>query len=204
MQAGTEGALAPAAPEQSAALPAEPQPEVLLATPVEPRTAAKEVAAPPAQGEAALTMPAPALVVSFELPTDELQAVASAAGLQWVNSDAEKIRAVQEAMANEPKPIHVPREPKPVELPDEGPLVLVETRKDLSQFKLPFEAVHTQPHASPAFPPPPRGLAERAAGGTGPRPFVSGQPFQRLLICRLVHELVPRNRLTLGEKLGTP
>jgi ribonuclease E len=147
MQAGTEGALAPAAPEQSAALPAEPQPEVLLATPVEPRTAAKEVAAPPAQGEAALTMPAPALVVSFELPTDELQAVASAAGLQWVNSDAEKIRAVQEAMANEPKPIHVPREPKPVELPDEGPLVLVETRKDLSQFKLPFEAVHTQPHA---------------------------------------------------------
>ena len=28
---------------------------------------------------------------------------------------------------------------KPVELVDEGPLVLVETRKDLSQFKLPFE-----------------------------------------------------------------
>ena len=45
----------------------------------------------------------------------------------------------QEAMAREPKPAHVPRETKPVVAVDEGPLVLVETRKDLSQFKLPFE-----------------------------------------------------------------
>jgi ribonuclease E len=42
-------------------------------------------------------------------------------------------------MANEPEPIHVPRERKPVELVDEGPLVLVETRKDLSQITLPFD-----------------------------------------------------------------
>jgi ribonuclease E len=78
-----------------------------------------------------------------------LQAVAEAAGLQWVNSDAEKIRAVQEAMANEPKPLHVPREPKPVVAIDEGPLVLVETRKDLTQFKLPFETSQggSQPQA---------------------------------------------------------
>jgi ribonuclease E len=33
----------------------------------------------------------------------------------------------------------VPRERKPVPSADEGPLVLVETRKDLSQFKLPFD-----------------------------------------------------------------
>jgi len=33
----------------------------------------------------------------------------------------------------------VPREPKRHVLADEGPLVLVETRKDLSQLKLPFE-----------------------------------------------------------------
>jgi ribonuclease E len=32
------------------------------------------------------------------------------------------------------------REPAPVVVADEGPLVLVETRKDLSQVKLPFEA----------------------------------------------------------------
>jgi ribonuclease E len=35
--------------------------------------------------------------------------------------------------------LHVPRERKPVVVLDEGPLVLVETRKDLSQMKLPFE-----------------------------------------------------------------
>jgi ribonuclease E len=81
----------------------------------------------------------------FVLPTQALQAVAAAAGLEWINSDADKIRTVQEAMAREPKPVHVPREPKPVEMLDEGPLVLVETRKDLTQFKLPFET--QQPNA---------------------------------------------------------
>ena len=73
------------------------------------------------------------------LPTDSLQAVAEAAGLQWVSSDAEKIRAAQAEMAAAPAPVHVPRERKPVESVDNGPLVLVETRKDLSQVKLPFE-----------------------------------------------------------------
>ena len=43
-------------------------------------------------------------------------------------------------IAAEPQPIRVPREPRPVVLVDDGPLVLVETRKDLSQMKLPFEA----------------------------------------------------------------
>jgi ribonuclease E len=84
----------------------------------------------------------------FVLPTEQLQSVAESAGLQWVNSDADKIRAVQEAMANEPKAVHVPREPKPPAAVDEGPLVLVETRKDLSQIKLPFESAQgTQPQA---------------------------------------------------------
>ena len=43
-------------------------------------------------------------------------------------------------MAALPKPIHVPRERMPLVIVDEGPLVLVETRKDLSQYKLPFES----------------------------------------------------------------
>ena len=73
------------------------------------------------------------------LPTDSLQSLAASAGLEWVNSDVEKIRVVQAAMAAEPTPIHVPRAPRPQALVDEGPLVLVETRKDLSQMKLPFE-----------------------------------------------------------------
>jgi len=87
--------------------------------------------------------PASALVQAstpYALPVGELQAVAEQHGLQWINSDAEKIRAAQIAIANEPKPIHVPREIKPVVLVDEGPLVLVETRKDLSQVRLPFES----------------------------------------------------------------
>jgi ribonuclease E len=56
-----------------------------------------------------------------------------------VHSDAGKVQAVQAAMAAEPKPVHVPREPRPPVVVDEGPLVLVETRKDLAQLKLPFE-----------------------------------------------------------------
>jgi ribonuclease E len=75
----------------------------------------------------------------FELPIDELQRIAGTAGLQWVNSDPDKIAAAQAAIAAEPAPVHVPRERKPVVVVDEGPLILVETRQDLSQMKLPFE-----------------------------------------------------------------
>ena len=81
----------------------------------------------------------PAPVEPYALPTDALQGLASAAGLEWVNSDAEKIRAVQAAMATEPLPPRHPREPRRPVRADDGPLVLVETRKDLSQLKLPFE-----------------------------------------------------------------
>ena len=75
----------------------------------------------------------------YSLPLADLQALAESAGLQWVHSDAERVRAAQEAIAAQPAPVRVPREPKPVVLADEGPLVLVETRKDLSQLKLPFD-----------------------------------------------------------------
>jgi ribonuclease E len=70
----------------------------------------------------------------------DLEQVASSSGLQWVNSDADKVAAVRAAIAAEPKPVHVPRERPPVVVVDEGPLVLVETRKDLGQVTLPFEA----------------------------------------------------------------
>jgi ribonuclease E len=75
----------------------------------------------------------------FELPVTDLVQVAEGSGLQWVNSDAEKIAAAQAAMAAEPKPVRVPRERPPVVVVDEGPLVLVETRRDLTEMKLPFE-----------------------------------------------------------------
>jgi ribonuclease E len=73
------------------------------------------------------------------LPTDVLSEVAKGSGLQWVNSDGDKVAAVQAAIAAEPKPIHVPRErPAPVAI-DTGPLILVETRRDLRNMTLPFE-----------------------------------------------------------------
>jgi ribonuclease E len=78
----------------------------------------------------------------FVLPLDSLQAVADAAGLQWVNSDASKVQAAQAAMAQEAPPKHAPRVRKAAETNAEGPLVLVETRKDLAQIKLPFETIN--------------------------------------------------------------
>ena len=42
-------------------------------------------------------------------------------------------------MAATAEPIRVPRDIPPVAAVDDGPLVLVETKKDLSQVKLPFE-----------------------------------------------------------------
>ena len=46
--------------------------------------------------------------------------------------------SMEAAIAAEPKPVHVPRErPAPVVL-DEGPLILVETKRDLRNLSLPF------------------------------------------------------------------
>jgi ribonuclease E len=104
-------------------------------------SAAKSVAQPVAGGASQAT------AEDYVLPMDSLVAVAESAGLQWVNSDADKIRAVQQAMAETPPPVHRPREIRPVEIVDEGPLVLVETKKDLSQFKLPFESQARDPSA---------------------------------------------------------
>jgi ribonuclease E len=132
-----EAVTAEAEPVAAEAVAAEAAPveAVAAVAPATPVIAAPVVAAP----APAAAAPAVARVEPFVLPTDQLAEIAQAAGLQWVNSDAEKIRAVQEAMAREPKPVHVPRERKPLVIVDEGPLVLVETRKDLSQITLPFD-----------------------------------------------------------------
>ena len=80
-------------------------------------------------------------VQAYDLPLQDLAQVAQSSGLQWVNSDAGKIAEVQAAMAAEPKPIHVPRERAPAVQLDTGPLVLVETKRDLRDTTLPFEQV---------------------------------------------------------------
>ena len=78
-------------------------------------------------------------VQSYDLPLQDLSQVAQSSGLQWVNSDSAKIAEVNAAIAAEAKPIHVPRERPAVVVSAEGPLVLVETKRDLASMPLPFE-----------------------------------------------------------------
>jgi len=121
------------APVETPVTPAETTAEPVVAlAPIE--------AAPTAELAPAAVAPAPAASQPFVLSVDELAAVAQAAGLEWIQSDREKVAQAQAQIAAEPKPVHVPREPKPVVKMDDGPLVLVETRKDLRHMTLPFEA----------------------------------------------------------------
>ena len=102
-------------------------------SPAAPAPVAVAATAPAAQQH---RMPS---IASYELPMGQLQQVASGSGLEWVNSNPERIAQVQAAIAAEPKPVHVPRErPAPIVL-DEGPLVLVETKRDLRQMAMPFD-----------------------------------------------------------------
>ena len=136
-----------AEPTASAAAPAAP----IIAVPVPPPAtteAAPVAATAPAPTQHAIAAPAPETKVKstalpqiegFTLPLQALQDIARASGLEWVNSDAEKIAAVQAAIAAEPTPVHVPRERLAPVVVDEGPLILVETRRDLRDMRLPFE-----------------------------------------------------------------
>jgi ribonuclease E len=81
------------------------------------------------------TMP---VAINYTLPVESLQQVAQNSGLVWVNSDSAKVAAVQAAIAAEPQPVRVPRERPPAVVINEGPLVLVETRKDLNTLQVPF------------------------------------------------------------------
>jgi ribonuclease E len=111
------------------------EPEMPVVAPTVPPVA-DAVAAPKPAPEATSGMPK---LRPFVLPLSELSEVAQSSGLIWVNSDAERIAAVQMAIAAEPKQIHVPRErPVPVRV-DTGPLILVETKRDLRNLELPFE-----------------------------------------------------------------
>jgi ribonuclease E len=78
----------------------------------------------------------------FVLPMAELAQIAQNAGLSWVHTDADKAAAVQAAIAAEPQPIHLPRQPKSPMPVTQGPLILVETKRDLRHMRLPFEALN--------------------------------------------------------------
>ncbi|ABM31765.1 Rne/Rng family ribonuclease [Paracidovorax citrulli] len=131
-EAPAEPAQAPAGIPAAAPAPAVAAAAVPVPVPV-------PVATPAPAPAAAAAVPGLPRVQAFQLPVDELNRIAESSGLQWVNSDAEKIAAAQAAIAAEPRPVHVPRERPPAVVLDEGPLVLVETRRDLRDLKLPFE-----------------------------------------------------------------
>lgn len=102
-----------------------------------PQTTSQPVNAPSAvQAEPAVGMPK---VQAYTLPLDELAEIAKSSGLNWVNSDSEKVAAVQAAIAAEVKPVRIPRERHPAVKIDDRPLVLVETKRDLRNITLPFE-----------------------------------------------------------------
>lgn len=106
--------------------------------PVERLQAPAAATLPPAE-PAQVQMAGMPELESFVLPLSELTKVAQNSGLNWVNSDSEKIAAVQAAIAAEAKPVHVPRvRPAPVHI-ETGSLVLVETKRDLREMTLPFE-----------------------------------------------------------------
>ncbi len=119
----------------------DPQAEVITdvaavpATPPSPKTVG--ATAPSTAPAPRAAMP---VVQSYQLPVESLVGVAQTAQLEWIQSDPARVAQVQAAIAAEPKPIHVPRERAPVVVVDEGPLILVETRKDLGQIKMPFDA----------------------------------------------------------------
>jgi ribonuclease E len=96
-------------------------------------------AAPPAPAAASVT-PAPQIIMPAAavttpkalpapLPIEQLLPVLQGAGLQLVQTEADKLAQAQAKMAAEPKSVRVPRE-RPVLPPlDSGPLVQVETRR---------------------------------------------------------------------------
>ena len=116
-----------------------PAATVAAAAPAAPVASAAPVAAPVAAAQAvapvavAATVPAARMpaVETYVLPQDDLQQVAVSSGLQWVNTDPQRVAAVQALIAAEPAPVHTPRERTATVVVEEGPLVLVETRRDL-------------------------------------------------------------------------
>jgi ribonuclease E len=136
---------------QQAYTPAAPVSEPIASAPVVQAPTAPAVPVPVAAvATPAPTPKAPAIagsvetasmpkVTSYALPQDDLIQVAQSSGLQWVNTNADSVAKVQAAIAAEAQPVHVPRErPASVSI-DAGPLVLVETKRDLRNMTLPFE-----------------------------------------------------------------
>ena len=137
----TEAVVADAAPAPVVDVPAVAPVAEVVAAPVAEAVPEVVAQAPAVAAPAAVAVVA---APAYVLQLDELAAVARSAGLEWINSDADKVRAVQDAIASTPAPVRQPREPRPVVVVDEGPLILVETRRDLAGLQLPFETTNSE------------------------------------------------------------
>jgi ribonuclease E len=147
VQLAPQHAFTPSAPvsEELAEAPVVHAAVAVPAAPVAPVAVAAPVAAPKAPpAPAAVATGSMPKVTGFALPQEDLIQVAQGSGLQWVNTNADSVAKVQAAIAAEPLPVHVPRERPAAVSVDAGPLVLVETKRDLRNMTLPFEET-TQP-----------------------------------------------------------
>jgi ribonuclease E len=142
--------VANAAPAQAPVLTAPPAAAAVAQAPVAapapvPAPAAVTQATPAAAPVVAAIAAAPSAgkalpeIASYALPMQDLADVAQSSGLQWVNSNTAKIAEVAAAIAAEAKPVHVPRLRPVAVISGEGPLVLVETKRNLSAMALPTE-----------------------------------------------------------------
>ncbi|MGV2289052.1 Rne/Rng family ribonuclease [Trinickia sp. YCB016] len=130
-------APAPAVAAEVAAPVVEAQP-VSVAQPVESIVEAAPVAhaAPAVAASPVETQPAPQAAVAHAsaprangLKSADLQPMLESVGLVWVNTDADKLRAAQDAAAQAAKPARVPRERKSLPPADTTPMQQVETMK---------------------------------------------------------------------------
>jgi ribonuclease E len=135
---------APVAAEPAAAEPAAAEPvaaERVVAEPVAVQTAPEEVAAPAPEAVAPAPTPAPAPVAAAPIaaapvaaapapaPATDLKELLGSAGLTLAATDPEKLRKAQEAAANAPAPVRVPRQRKPLPPQIDEPLIQVDTNR---------------------------------------------------------------------------
>ncbi|ONQ38455.1 hypothetical protein A8D98_09725, partial [Burkholderia cenocepacia] len=117
---------APVEQAAPAAVATETAPVVVEAAPT---VAEAPVAAAPVEAIAApAPAPAPAPAQPAAAPASaSLDVVLEQAGLVWVNTDADKFAAAQEAASRLPRPARVPRERKVLPPADTAPMQQVET-----------------------------------------------------------------------------
>ncbi|MGF6568466.1 ribonuclease E [Paraburkholderia sp. GAS333] len=131
-----QAAPAPAAVVEAPAVAPAPQAEIVEAQPVAAAEPAAVVAVAPV-AEPAVVEPAPVAAApqatqaprAASVSAEALKPVLEQAGLVWVNTDADKLRAAQDVAAQTVKPARVVRERKSLPPVDNAPMQQVETGK---------------------------------------------------------------------------